>query len=224
MKRTVAKLAWLGMITTASMTFAQPPRDAGPGGRGRGPGGEGGGGVEESVTRLMAFDKNNDGKLSSDEIGDTRLKSLMERADANKDSVVTKEELTQLLNKEAQSRPDGGPGGRGPEGGMGRGGRGGPEGGPGGPGGRGPGDQGPMGMRPGTVLPPFLVEQLKLNDTQKISIAKLQATVDAELAKILTAEQQEQMKQMAQGFRGGREGEGRGPGRPEGDGRGPGRP
>jgi hypothetical protein len=103
-------------------------------------------------------------------------------------------------------------------------------------------------MKPGTVLPEFLVEVLKLDEAQKVSLAKLQATVDAELAKILTSAQQEQLKQMpprggpmgGPGREGGRpegvgrgpgrpesgrpEGGGRGPGRPEGEGRGPGRP
>lgn len=281
MKRTIKSIALLGLLSAATTGVAQPPR-----GGGRGPGGEGaGGGVEQSVSRMMAFDKNNDGKLSVEELGDTRLKSLMERADADKDSFVTKDELTQMLTKEAESNPEGmrgggrGPGGRGPGGpefgrrpgpedgrgpggpefGRGPGGPGGPEGGrgPGGPefgrglggpeggrgpgmrgpegefgrggpvggefGGRGPGDRGPGAVKPGTVLPEFLVEVLQLDESQKASLAKLQATVDAELAKILTSSQQEQLKQMPQ--RGGpMGGPGREGGRPEGDGRGPGRP
>ncbi|MFN7892618.1 MAG: EF-hand domain-containing protein, partial [Pirellula sp.] len=258
MKRMIKSIALLGLMSAATTVMAQPPR-----GGGRGPGGEGaGGGVEESVSRMMSFDKNKDGKLSVEELGDTRLKSLMERADTDKDGFITKDELTQMLTKEAQSNPEGGrgggrsPGGRGPggpEGGRGpefgrgpggpEGGRGpgGPEGGrgpefgrgPGGPGGpdrgefggrgpgdRGPGERGPGAVKPGTVLPEFLVEVLRLDETQKASLAKLQATVDAELAKILTSSQQEQLKQMPQ--RGGpMGGPGREIGRPEGGGRGP---
>src|SRR2546423_11058023 len=98
------------------------------------------------VTRLMAFDKNKDGKLTREEVTDERLLRMFDRADTNKDGVVTKEELIALAEKlDAESgRGDdrGGPGGRGP------GGRG--PGGPDGPGGRGPGGpDGPGGRGPG---------------------------------------------------------------------------
>ena len=68
-----------------------------------GPGGKGGktATVEEMVARLMAFDKNGDGKLTKEELTDTRLHAMFDRADANMDGVVTKEELTSLLTKEA---------------------------------------------------------------------------------------------------------------------------
>src|SRR5262245_41225389 len=82
------------------------------------------------VTRMMAFNKKKDGKLTKDEVTDTRLKRLFDEADANKDGVVTKEELMALAVKlEAED----GPGGQAARGGPG----GGPVG-PGGPGGRGP--------------------------------------------------------------------------------------
>src|SRR3954466_472623 len=45
------------------------------------------------VTRMMGFDKNKDGKLSRDEVTDERLHRLFDRADVDKDGVVTKEEL-----------------------------------------------------------------------------------------------------------------------------------
>ena len=83
------------------------------------------------VTRMMAFDKNKDGKLTKDEVTDVRLHRLFDRADANKDGVVTKEELMALA---AQLEAEYGQAG-------GRGGFGGP-GGPGGPGGFGPGGRG----------------------------------------------------------------------------------
>ena len=44
----------------------------------------------------MAFDKNKDGKLTKDEITDPRLHRLFDRADADKDGVVTREELIAL--------------------------------------------------------------------------------------------------------------------------------
>jgi len=94
------------------------------------------------VTRMMAFDKNKDGKLTKDEVTDVRLHALFDRADTNKDGVVTKEELMALAAKlEADMGQDGGRGGFGGPGGRGPGGPGGR--GPGGPGGRGPGGRGP---------------------------------------------------------------------------------
>src|SRR5690349_9690511 len=57
-------------------------------------------------------------------------------------------------------------------------GRGGP-GGPGGPGGEGRGGRGGFTpSKPGTVLAPFMVEQLKLTDDQKKKLEELQKDVD----------------------------------------------
>lgn len=84
------------------------------------------------VTRMMAFDKKHDGKLTRDEITDWRFLRLFDEADANHDGVVTREELEALAAKLDVPAPEG------------RGGFGGP-GGPGGPGGFGgppPGDFG----------------------------------------------------------------------------------
>src|SRR5207248_10144956 len=86
--------------------------------------------VDAFVARMMAFDKNKDGKLTRDEITDERLLRPFDRADTNKDGVVTKEELTALAAQLAAEAPA--PGGR--PGGFGPGGPGG-FGGPGGPGG-----------------------------------------------------------------------------------------
>src|SRR5205823_1652153 len=114
---------------------------------------------------------------------------------ANKDGVVTKEELMALAEKlEADAGPGGdrgGPGGRGP------GGPGGPGGfgpGPGGPGGRGPGGPGGFGgpPQPGQILPSFLQEQLKLTAEQKKQLDELQKEADDKLAKILTDDQKKQ--------------------------------
>jgi hypothetical protein len=129
------------------------------------------------VTRMMAFDKNKDGKLTKDEVTDPRLQRLFDQADTNKDGVVTKEELMALAAKleaeygQAGGRGGfGGPGGPGPGDfgprGRGRGGRGGPggpgadrgqpdrggqgqPGGFGGPGGPGAGGPGGFGARGG---------------------------------------------------------------------------
>jgi EF hand len=156
--------------------------------------------VDAIVARLMAFDKNKDGKLTRDEITDERLLRMFDRADANKDGVVTKDELValakQLVADDAAN-------------GFGRSGFGFP-GGPGGPGGFG----GPP--RPGQILPPFLQEELGLSADQKKQIAELQKEVDAKLDKILTDAQKQQLKEMRPRFgpppRRGR----RGPGGPNG--------
>src|SRR5258706_4456977 len=102
------------------------------------------------VTRMMAFDKNHDGKLTRDEVTDQRLHRLFDRADANSDGVVTREELMALaVSFEGEAGPGdagegrgGGNGAGGPGGPGGGGGAGGPRGGGGGPGGGG-GGRGP---------------------------------------------------------------------------------
>lgn len=86
------------------------------------------------VTRMMAFDKDKDGKLTKEEVTDSRLQNLFTDADTNKDGIVTKEELMALAAKMDADMPAQGRGGDGP----GRGGDGPGRGrGPGGPGGRG---------------------------------------------------------------------------------------
>jgi hypothetical protein len=176
------------------------------------------------VVRMMAFDKNKDGKLTKDEVTDERLHRLFDRADANKDGVVTKEELMALAAQmEAEIGQGGGPGGRGPggPGGRGPGGPGGPgRGGPGGPGGGGRGGFGGP-PQPGQILPSFVQERLNLTAEQKKQLEELQKEVDGKLGQILTEAQQKQLKEMQQG--GGRGGPGgRGPGGgPRGGGGGP---
>ena len=78
------------------------------------------GGADEFVAKLMAFNKKKDGKLTKEELTDERLHRLFDRADANKDGVVTREELEALFAKE--SLPGGGgPGDGGPGGPKGKG-------------------------------------------------------------------------------------------------------
>jgi Ca2+-binding EF-hand superfamily protein len=79
-----------------------------PAGGGRGPfgggpnGGAGGGaGGEEMVNRLMEYDTDKDGKLKAEDLPE-RMRAIVTRADANKDGVVTRDELA------AMSRGDGG--------------------------------------------------------------------------------------------------------------------
>jgi hypothetical protein len=56
--------------------------------------------LAQSPDRLMQFDKNHDGKLTRAEITDERLLPLFDRADTNKDGIVTKEELAALYARE----------------------------------------------------------------------------------------------------------------------------
>jgi Ca2+-binding EF-hand superfamily protein len=66
------------------------------------------------VDRMMQLDKNDDGKLSKDEVPE-RVQSMFARADANEDDVVTREELRAMASRGMR-----GEGGRGPEGRPGR--------------------------------------------------------------------------------------------------------
>jgi hypothetical protein len=207
----LALVCAVGMIAPLA---AQPPGGRPPEGRGQAKDPS----ASSLVTRMMAFDKNGDGKLTKDEITDPRLLRLFEQADTNGDGVVTREELVALAAKlegqggqrderggargaDDRRGPDGPPGGRGPEGR-----------GPGGPGGFG----GPP--QPGLVLPPPVQDRLNLTADQKKQLEALQKEVDGKLAKILTDAQMKQLKEMQQAGPGGRGAGGRGPGgRPPGD-------
>jgi len=172
-----------GFLMAASFAAAQRPGDD----RELLPAPSGG----DLVTRMMAFDKNKDGKLTKSEVTDERLHRLFDRADANKDGIVTKEELVALEAKEQTTNRGGRPGFGGPPGG--------------GPGGF------MMGQpRPGEILPQMLQQRLRLTSEQKKQLADLQKEVDTKLAAILTAEQNKQLKEMRE----------RGPGRfgPQGGG------
>lgn len=119
------------LLVVVGITLAQPPG----GGRGKfsdkggekGGGGKGGPGmgraasVEEMVNKLMAFDKNKDGVLTKEEMGDSRLAPLFDKANTSKSGKLTREELTSYLTKESAKLgnngggPDGfgkGPGGK----------------------------------------------------------------------------------------------------------------
>ena len=131
-------------IVLATFTLAQPP-GGGPGGRGpggRGPGGPGGPGrgnsnaastLEAFVAKWLTMDENSDGKLSSEEVKDDRLKHLFKASDKNSDGILNQEEMKVLFEATSAGPQGGGPGGR-----RGPGGRGVPGGrsGPGGPDGR----------------------------------------------------------------------------------------
>src|SRR5205809_718222 len=107
------------LAVAASGSPGQPPK------KGDGPkGGKGGLSgealVEDIVNRMMAFDTNKDGKLTRDEITDTRLLRLFDKADADKDGVVTREELLAVARQMvAELATEGGKGGKGGPGGPG---------------------------------------------------------------------------------------------------------
>ncbi len=181
----------IGLLVAASLAIAQrqgPGRDDGP------PPGE----SDDLVTRMMAFDKDKDGKLTRAEITDARLTRLFDRSDANKDGIVTKEELAAVVKKD-QALDRGGPGG-GPFGGGPR---------VGGPPGGGPPGGFMMGMpRPGEILPRMVRQRLNLTASQIDDLNDLQKDVDSKLDKILTVEQRTILKEMRE----------RGPGGPGGPG------
>jgi EF hand len=180
MRTTIGIILICGLLVAAALGTTQRP-----GGQDATPRQSDG---DDLVPRMMAFDKDGDGKLTRAEVTDARLLRLFDRADANKDGTVTKEELTTLAAKEeVKDGGPGGPGGFGPPGG-GRGGFGPPGGGPGGP------MMAPM--RPGEILPGMFQQRLKLSDEQKSQVEDLQKDVDARLAKILTSEQNAQLKEM----------------------------
>lgn len=189
MRKLIGTALMGGLLLAASFAMAQRP------GAGRRPAAKSEGG-DDLAERMLAYDKDGDGKLTRAEVTDERLTRLFDRADADKDGVVTKAELTAL----AAQQPS-----------VGRGGFGGPGGGPGGP------MMGPP--RPGEVLPPMLQQRLNLTASQKAEVEALQKDVDARLAKILTSEQSAQLKEMRRRGPGGFGGPG-GPGgrRPGGPG------
>ena len=199
-KQSLAIFSVMLMGATAATVNAQDgergprgPREGGPRGGQFNP--------EQMIQRVMQMDKDNDGKLSKEELGDSRIAVIFERADTDKDVFLTKEELTAAFSR---GRGQGGPG-RG-EGAPSRG-----EGGPGrGEGGRGMGPGAGMGFRPGMVMPPFLMERLGLSEEQRRDVRALQEEVEKKLASILTEEQKEKLKEF------GQQRPGRGGDRPEG--------
>src|SRR5262245_29864192 len=130
-------------------------------------------GVDDIVERIMAFDKNKDGKVTKDELPE-RMQDLIAKGDTNKDGALDKDEIKKLA---ADLARDGGFRGFDDRGGPGRG--------PGGPGGfgRGPGGRGGPGAGfgppgpggPGAALT-RAVDELNLTGTKK---EKAEAAVKA---------------------------------------------
>ncbi len=175
MRMILSVSAIAGLAIAATIATAQRPEG------GRGPNSNASSGADDLASRMMAFDANKDGKLTEGEITDARLLRLFQRADADKDGVVTNDELNALAAKErANDRfGRGGPGGFGP---------GGPGGGPG-------GFMGPP-PRPGEILPMMVQNRLRLTPDQKKEIDALQKEVDSKLEKILNDEQKKMLEEM----------------------------
>ena len=87
----------IALAFAASLAEAQPGGKKDKGGKGKSET------VDEFVKKLMSFNKAKDGKLTKTELTDTRLHALFDRADTNKDGVVTREELEALFARESLS-------------------------------------------------------------------------------------------------------------------------
>ncbi len=59
-------------------------------------------GVEDVVARLMAFDKNKDGKITKDELPE-RMQFLIDLGDTNKDGALDRDEIKKLATTRATS-------------------------------------------------------------------------------------------------------------------------
>lgn len=184
-------LVLLSTCLTSVAGLAQPPENV----RGQQKPREGRGGERSEsglsgsgqLSRYMILDRNKDDLFTLDEYEGSRFRPMFERADVNGDKTITKAELTAFLSTAASSGGDGRVEEERRERGM-------------------SGPRGPM-SRPGTILPEFMMNDLQLSEEQRAAIARLQQSVDAELKKILTAEQHQKIAQPTAGMR-GRGGEG----------------
>src|SRR6516165_10712862 len=79
----------LAALTLAGAAVAQPHEPK------RGPADRAPLSVDDVVARLMAFDKNKDGKLTKDELPE-RMHHLIALGDTNKDGALDKDEIRQL--------------------------------------------------------------------------------------------------------------------------------
>jgi hypothetical protein len=70
--------------------FRQQPLPSGPG-------------VDDVVARLMAFDKNKDGKITRDELPE-RMQFLIDLGDTNKDGALDRDEIKKLATSRATTR------------------------------------------------------------------------------------------------------------------------
>ena len=96
----IAFLFAVAAFGTSALALAQPkaePRCAGHDGKGKG--------THDKGAHFKKSDKNNDGFLTKDEVGDKRW-TRIQVADANKDSKVSQAELQQARKDGKLRRPD----------------------------------------------------------------------------------------------------------------------
>lgn len=179
------------------------PREGGPREGGPRPGGDRQFNPEQMIERIMRLDENNDGKVSKDEVGEGRMQGIFDRADADSDGFLTKEELKEMFSR----RPGGDRPGPGREGDR-----------PGPRPGMGPGPGMGMGPGPGMMMMPFVMERLELSEEQRRELRALHEETQKKMMGILNEEQRKQLKEMMEnrpGPRGdrpeAREGDRRGP-------------
>lgn len=126
------KFLWLGFAVTLAVALAWTEDGDAQQGK-KGPFGKKGGfrqtvTVSQLVERILAFDKNDDGKVTVDELPE-RMQHLVAMGDINKDGSLDRSEITKLATtlEAFTSFIGGGPGGGGPPGAFGKG-KGGPKG------------------------------------------------------------------------------------------------
>jgi hypothetical protein len=154
--------------------------------------------VEDIVERIMAFDKNGDGKVTRDELPE-RMHDLITRGDLNKDGALDRDEIRKLAT--ALAAPPGGPGG---PGGFGVGGfgfrtdfgpgvPGGVARGPLGPG-PGPGLLGPLGPAIGRIE--GVVDDLKLAGPKKEQAQAIVKAHQEQVNKVLEQARADMLRKM----------------------------
>lgn len=122
---------WLGLAAALMLAMAWADSgDAQPQGKKGPPFGKKGGGAapvtaDQLVERLMSFDKNNDGKITAEELPE-RMQHLIALGDVNKDGALDREEIRKLASTleafAGLTNPGpGGPKGGGPKGDFGKG-------------------------------------------------------------------------------------------------------
>lgn len=173
MRSLVTVMLTSSLILTASMVRGQPPVRPEEGSKDK----RFDAASVSFIARMMTFDSNQDGKLSKDEVTDARLLNLFTDSDADKDGVVTKEELTTYYNKESVNLRRGGPDG--------------------------PGGPPPF----GELLPPPVRDMLRLSSAQRKKVDALQKQFDVKLEQILTEEQKTQLDEIRRRRPGGPEGD-----------------
>lgn len=124
--------------------------------------------ADEFVTRMLAFDKNHDGRVTRKEVTDPRLHRLFDRADANHDGLVTELELRNFYRTESSAFVQ--------RHGL-------------------HGEPDEVGAPPiSTVIPKDVQQHLDLSVAQRDKLAALQSEVDRRLKSMLTEKQQDRLK------------------------------